>query len=798
MVIQRRDRSPPDPLALVRRSHDVSARARLPASLTSFVGREREILAIRDLLRQPGVRLLTLVGAGGVGKTRVALEVARQSEEDFPEGIWFVPLAEVRSPALVASAIAQAFGVHELGSRSLAEGIAAVLHGKHALLVLDNFEHVIDAAPLVVELLAASPWLTCLVTSRAVLRISGEHAFPLPPLPLPPSAERTDAERASGSPAVRLFVSRAKAAQPGFALSDDNASEIEAICRRLDGLPLAIELAAARIRHLSLAALLRQLTDEREASSLRMLIGGPRDAPDRQRALRHAIAWSYALLTPDEEALFRRLAVFVGGFTLDAAEAVSRPSLLSPSSDFFELLASLADQSLLRHVDGPGGESRYAMLETVREFGLEELAAAEDEVAALQAHAAYYLALVERAAPELHGEHQLEWVARLKTEYANIRAALDWFGQEGQGNEVARIGWALFWFWKFQGHYIEGQGWYERALETGASLHPLARQAALIGASHYAWVLGDVKRSENAAREALALEETHGEAFLPGAAELMLSRIIYWQGDAVAADAIGDRALARLREVRTWAGDVMLRIALNDVGMNTARAGNGERGIALLEEALTLVEGTGDLHLAGVHWSDLGLAAQAAGDRTKAERCFLKGLRVHHAAGAEWYLATSLAGLATCSDRRDPAWTARLLGAAESLRKRSGQPNWPHERDRDARTVARVRTLLGDEGFIEEYARGGAMPLDEVVALALTGADEMAPSPRTTEPLDRLSPREREVLQLLVAGMTDQEIADTLFISRRTASKHVGAILAKLDVGSRSEAAQIATREGLV
>lgn len=768
----------------------------LPASLSPLIGREREIRAIHDLLGEPTVRLLTLTGAGGVGKTRLALEVARTSGNAFRDGAWFVPLADVRNPDLVASAMAHQLGVHDSGSRSLVTGIATALHDKEALLVLDNFEHVLDAAPLVAEILTLCPRLTCLATSRAVLRLTGEHAYPVPPLALPPAANATNAGRAGHSAAVRLFVLRAQASQPAFALTDENAADVERICRRLDGLPLAIELAAARARHLSAAELASHLIPGQTAAPLRVLTGGPRDAPDRQRALRQTIAWSYDLLSAEERDLLQRLGVFVDGFTLTAAEAVADPA--ASTLDVRERVASLVDQSLLWRRDGDDGNSRFGMLETIREFALEELARADDEWHfAHAAHAAYYLAFTDAAAPGSHGADQDIWLRRIDAELPNIRAALSWLDSTNATTELARLCWALHWLWKFLGLCGEGRSWYERVLEKGGDLDPVHRQAALIGATHYGWVLGDAGRAEETAREVVALARSSGRPFLPGLAELMLAKVTYWQGDMPAADRLSDEALALLRQETSWEGRIMHQIALNDIGINLAHAGRFERGISLLESALALVE-PGNRRLAGVHWSDLGLAVQAAGDETRAEACYREGLHLLHATNSEWYLAIPLAGIAACYSGRDPDRAAVLLGAVAALRERVGQPNWAIEQERDQRVTARIRLLLGDEVVAREWANGRGMPLDEVVALALRDDDSPASTGTRTRGPGTLSERESDVLRLLVAGRSDREIAEALFISRRTASKHVGNILAKLGVATRQDAATRALEDGLV
>jgi predicted ATPase len=408
----------------------------LPPSLTSFVGREREVRALRDLLRRDASRLVTLTGAGGTGKTRLALRVAADLHPAFADGARFVALAAVTDPDELLPAVAQAVGVREAPGFPLPGRVVAALRDRETLLLLDNCEHLLAGAPVVAELLAACPGLTILATSRAALRLSGEREFPVPPLALPDPRRPPTAEDLARCEATRLFVERAQAVRPGFRVTAADAAAVAAICARLDGLPLALELAAARIKLLPPRALLARLQGGPAGAALRLLTDGVRDAPARQRTLRATIAWSHDLLAPPEQRLFRRLAVFAGGSTLEAAEAVCAgpgadgpDGAAGPAGDLVEGLASLAEKSLLSAGPEVAGEARFQMLETVREFGLEQLAGAGEEAAVRAAHARYCLALVESSGPVLFGTERVR--RRLAAEQDNIRLALRWSVEHG-------------------------------------------------------------------------------------------------------------------------------------------------------------------------------------------------------------------------------------------------------------------------------------------------------------------------------------------------------------------------------
>jgi predicted ATPase/class 3 adenylate cyclase len=689
----------------------------LPSRLTSFIGRERETSEAKRLLG--GGRLLTLTGPGGSGKSSLALRVASElleQGEEFEDGVFFVALAPIGDPALVVSTIAQTMGIREAAGGSLLDHLKGALRDKRLLLVLDNFEQVVPAAPLVNELLAAAPRLKILVTSRAVLRLSGEKDYPVPPLGLPEAGRALTAEGLSRYAAVALFVERALDAKPDFTVTDENASAIAEICSRVDGLPLAIELAAARVRLLPPRALLARL-----ARRLPLLVGGARDLPARQQTLRDTIAWSYDLLGAEEQALVRQLGVFVGGFTLEAAEAVC-----AGESDLLDGLASLVDKSLLLQAEHQG-EPRFRMLETIREYALEVLQVSGEATEIQRRHAMHFLALAEAAEPELQRAQQATWFDRLEREHDNLRAAARWSLESHDAELALRLGRALERFWEVRGFLSEGQHWLDRALDLAAGTQPpvsaRVKAAALSAAGTLAYVRSDYERAVALLQDSLTLWRELGDRAGVATSLHNLSRVKFYQGDHERAAALCEQSLTSRRELRDTRGVAM---SLNTLGVIARNRGDQATARALYEESLGLFRDLGDQWGMGQLLNNLARVARDLGDWTWTVTLCTESLALFREVGDRHGVAWVLSNLAIVAQSRG-AWAsaARLFGVVDALRVALGSSSLslsPAERSIYDAAVAATRAGLGDEAFAAAWAAGRVLSLEQAIAEALAVA----------------------------------------------------------------------------
>ena len=613
-----------------------ASKQRLPAQLTPLIGREQEVQAVCAFLLSPDVRLLTLTGTGGTGKTRLGLEVATTLLDNFRDGVCFVSLASINDPELVIPTIAQSLGLWEAEDRPPLQLLKTYLQEKHLLLLLDNFEQVVIAAPFLTDLLVASLELKILVTSRAVLHISGEHEFPVPRLAVPDLKRLPDSEALLQYAAVSLFIQRARAIKPDFQLTRTNARIIGEICVRLDGLPLALELAAACIKLLPPQALLARLQH-----SLQVLTGGARDMPARQQTLRNTIAWSYNQLDAQEQRLFRQLSVFVGGCTVRAVEALCT-TLGDRTAMILDAVASLIDKSLLQQTEQEGEEPYLLMLETIREYGLECLAASGEMQATRQAHAAYYLRLSEEAEQQLLGAEQVLWLERLEREQDNVRAALSWLIESGELETALRLGGALWRFWWMRGHLSEGRAVLERLLMASGAVASSIRAKALVGAGVLTGEQGNWSQAEILCEESLrlfrALQDWRGIV----TSLWMLGHAAITTGKYAEARILGEEALSHSRQVNdTWGIATSLEILTS-----TAHdEGKYEEARAWGEQYLTYARKAGDTRTTAHALLMLGVVNFSLGDLVRGHTLLMEGLALSKEVGDERNIAYALSYL---------------------------------------------------------------------------------------------------------------------------------------------------------
>jgi non-specific serine/threonine protein kinase len=672
----------------------------LPRTLTRFVGREEQIEEVRDWLRR--ARLVTLVGPGGIGKTRLALEVAEQELDDYGDGVWLVTLAALTDPALVTHAVASALGVREQGGRLEIEALVAWLREKRLLLVLDNCEHLVEAcARLAQDLLEACAGLRVLATSREALGITGEAVWPVPALAVPAqgAADALDCE------AVRLFLDRATLAKPTFEATATVASIAGDLCRRLEGIPLAIELAAARVKVLSVEQILARLADR-----FQLLAGGSRTAPSRQQTLRATLDWSYELLAGEERALLRKLSVFSGGWTLAAAEAAG------DTADVLDVLTRLLDKSLVVSLDRRW-EARYGMLETVREYALERLRAEGEEAGARQRHAEFFLALGEAAAPELDRPKRAEWFERLEAEHDNVRGALEWLlGNDAEA--CLRLATAFWGFWNVYGDMTEGRRWLGAALDAARQAPAQVRMKALFKGGVLAQLQGDLATARAYFAEGKQVSKEAGDEQQVAWFGLNLGFVAFAERDIATARALIEEGLSAARVL----GDERLAMgALNALGELERLSCNWPEARRLYEQARTMAEQAGEQFAISMYLCNLGAVTYAEDDLSTARSYYREALTMDRELGYRANIGYSLDGLAAVAVK-EGAWerAGRLAGAAQALRDAIGYELEPVDLAFRDSYMAEARGHLGHAAFEAALAEGRAMTQEQAVDYALS------------------------------------------------------------------------------